>query len=67
MISSGYIIFPKFHSAEKLYFKYIIDSICNRLELEDHLAWNMERRLMTEKYINLNMFGEWLTNRAEAY
>ena len=44
----------------------IMDGICNRLKLEDRLAWNTERRL-SKKQLGLNDFGAWLSDRASAY
>jgi len=44
----------------------VIDGICNRLRLEDRLAWNLERR-RNQRPLCLNDFGAWLTNRAAAY
>jgi len=44
----------------------VVDGICNRLRLEDRLAWNMERRVNMQP-LCLNYFGAWLTNRAAAY
>ncbi len=46
----------------------IIDSIANKLVLEDRLAWNTEKRtLLLLGSHPLNVFGEWLCDRALAY
>jgi len=46
----------------------IIDSIVNQLVLEDRRAWNTERRTLIKPGIHLlNIFGEWLCERAAAY
>ena len=44
----------------------IINRICQRLQLADRLAWNEGKGLGLELR-TLNVFGEWLCNRADAY
>ncbi|XP_057366947.1 uncharacterized protein LOC130687793 [Daphnia carinata] len=44
----------------------LIERVCQRLQLQDRLAWNMERRGEVEDR-TLNSFGSWLCVRASAY
>lgn len=46
----------------------VIDGICSRLKLDDHLAWHIEKRELARcSRIDLNSFRGWLCDRDEVY